>query len=259
MGKLPKRPSEPVSGILAFRWLIHGHPKVGKTCLASQFPNPLFIQTEPGCKALSVYGVQVKSWSDVEEVAVALEEESHNFKTVVIDTLDRLFDLIYADICEKYHVPDIGKLPYGQGYAEANNRILKLLDYFESLELCVVLVCHSKYVKDDSGPIEIQRLVPALSDSAAKKIVGWVDNVVFLNTEYYEDDETEETKLRRIAYCQGGPGLEAGGRLPYLPERIILDPTPAEGYQRFQEAVDNACEKMLADLSAAKKGGKKRR
>jgi len=250
---LPKKPSEPVTGILAFRWLIHGHPKVGKTCLASQFPKPLFIQTEPGCKAISVYGVPAKSWEDIEEIATALEEEKHDFKTVVIDTLDRLYDLIYSNICEKYHVADISKLPYGQGYAEANNRVIRLLDFIEGLNLCVVLICHSKYVKDDSGPIEIQRIVPALSDSAAKKIIGWVDNVLFLSTEYYEDEETEETKLRRIAYCVGTPGLEAGGRLPHMPERIILDPTPAEGYSRLQEAVNEACEKMLADLHRGKK------
>ena len=73
------------------RVLVHGQEGVGKTTLASKFPEPVFLQTEDGTPAglkLTSFGL-LSSYRDVRDALTALGGE-HDFGTVVLDSLDAL-------------------------------------------------------------------------------------------------------------------------------------------------------------------------
>ena len=60
-----------------------------------------------------------ESYIDVMKALDALVNESHDYKTVVIDSLDWLETLIWKQVCSDNKVPSIEKIGYGRGYNEA--------------------------------------------------------------------------------------------------------------------------------------------
>ena len=58
---------------------------------AAQFPAPLFLDTEGGTHHLDVARLPApKTWADVVSGIAALATEPHEFKTLVLDTVDWL-------------------------------------------------------------------------------------------------------------------------------------------------------------------------
>ena len=55
--------NSPPEELRAFSMLIYGSKKIGKTTLASRFPNPYFLALEPGTKALRVRSSACPTWS----------------------------------------------------------------------------------------------------------------------------------------------------------------------------------------------------
>jgi len=124
--------------------VIYGPDGCGKTTFASDAPNCLVVGPETGSSHLNVSRADdIKSWGDILSAIKFLKEEKHDFKTVALDSLDWIEQLLIKDICEEDKVDTIGDAKGGYGVG--------LFDYD-----CL-----------DSFPelIEvIERLVPGLSD-----------------------------------------------------------------------------------------------
>ena len=72
--------------------VVFGPEGIGKSTLAAQFPAPVFLDTEGGTHHLDVARLPApKSWDDVTKAVTALATEAHEFKTLVLDTVEQLF------------------------------------------------------------------------------------------------------------------------------------------------------------------------
>ena len=92
------------------RILIYGVSGVGKTTLAASAPSPVFILTEDGLGALDVPHFSLAtSFDDILQAQGALYTEPHEFKTVVVDSLDWLEPLVWKHVCERNGWPSIGQ------------------------------------------------------------------------------------------------------------------------------------------------------
>ena len=79
------------------RTLIYGEHKLGKSTFASQAPAPIFIQTEDGLDAIDAKAFPLcKKWGDILEAVATLYQEQHEFKTLVIDSMDWAEKLAHA-------------------------------------------------------------------------------------------------------------------------------------------------------------------
>ena len=67
-------------------WL-YGERKIGKTTLASLFPDAFFLFTEPGGKDLELMSRPVTNWKTFTGYVKLLEKDTR-FKTVIVDTVD---------------------------------------------------------------------------------------------------------------------------------------------------------------------------
>jgi hypothetical protein len=102
--------------------LICGTDRVGKSTLCSHSPNPIFIGAEKGTEQLDVARFpQTESIGELLCKVHALQNEKHEFDSVVLDSLDWVELLIWKAVCDEGKVETIEQYAggYGKGYVRA--------------------------------------------------------------------------------------------------------------------------------------------
>ena len=104
------------------RLMIYGQEGVGKSTLGATAPDAIFVQTEDGLGEIDCRKFPLaQNLGDVLAALTALRDEDHNFRTVVIDSLDWLERLIFDEVCKEFGVRSIEKADggFGKGYVDA--------------------------------------------------------------------------------------------------------------------------------------------
>lgn len=191
--------------------VIYGPEGVGKSTLASQFPSPVFLDTEGGTHHLDVVRFpDVRSWDDVLAAVKSLAAGGHEFKTLVIDTADWLEKRLAEHLCRKANKESIEDFGYGKGYvliAEEFAKFLASLDTLLARGMHVVFLAHSTVRKfespDQAGSYDRYEL--KLSKQVAPLVKEWADLILFTNY------------VTKVAESDTGRRRGIGGR-----ERVIL-------------------------------------
>ena len=165
------------------RICIYGGHGIGKSTLASQFPAPIFISTEDGLDSLDVTSFpRANVITDVIEAIKTLIKEDHEYKTVVIDSVDWLIEPLITTNVESSH--DAKDLAYGKGQmlvAEEFREILQGLDVLRLKRgMNVVLIAHSAVVRfEDPRTEPYDRFQPKLPNRCNALLQEWADVIAF--------------------------------------------------------------------------------
>lgn len=165
------------------RICIYGNHGIGKSTLAAQFPNPIFISTEDGIDSLDVTSFpKATHVNEVVENIKILIKEDHDFKTVVIDSVDWLVEPLIVSNVESSH--DQKDLAYGKGQmlvAEEFREILQGCDVLRRRRgMNVVLLAHASVVKfEDPRSEGYDRYQPKLPNRCNALLQEWVDILAF--------------------------------------------------------------------------------
>jgi hypothetical protein len=224
------------------RILLYGPEKAGKTTLASEFVDPVFLQTEDGIGNLELdtFG-KLTSFGEVMDAIGVLYSEPHDKRTVVIDSISALQPLIWAETGErgddkgnkKKRIEDFG---YGKGYTYALNVWQEVLDGLNALRLergmTIVLIAHSKIDRfDDPETVSYSRYEIDLHEKARDMLKRDVDLILLLKPDVTIKSEDQGfNKSRAIAaggrnvwmHTDSRPAFVAGNRYG-LPERILYE------------------------------------
>ncbi len=204
------------TSLAAPRIMLYGVEGIGKTTFASASPDPIFICTEDGLGTLQVnhFPLATKA-SDVLDAIGTLCQEDHAFKTVVLDSVDWLDNLIWSEV-EASH--DAKELAYGKGamiVAERWRDVLKGLNFLRNEKrMCVILLGHSQIKRFDSPEVEpYDRYQPKLQERSNAILREWVDALLFANyrTIVKKDDVGFNKTNNR--------GVTTGERLLYTSEK----------------------------------------
>jgi hypothetical protein len=169
------------------RLLIYGVAGVGKTKLAADAPNPVFLQTEDGLGNIeaATFGL-LRSFDAVMEALCSLYSEAHDFQTVVVDSLDWLEPLIWQHTAALHNQPNIETFGYGKGYLAALDTWRSFLDGVNALRdergMAVIFLAHAEIRRFDSPETEpYDRYQPKLHARASALVQEHVDAVLFAN------------------------------------------------------------------------------
>lgn len=167
--------------------VLYGPEGVGKTTLASQLPDPVFLDTEGGTHHLDVVRFDgIHSWDSITNAVAALAAGGHEFKTLVLDTVDWAEKRLAEHLCAKANKESIEDFGYGKGYvllAEEFAKFLASLDALLAQGMHVVFLAHSTVRKfespDQAGSYDRYEL--KLSKQVAPLVREWADAILFVN------------------------------------------------------------------------------
>ena len=184
---------------------IYGPPGVGKSRFAASMPKAFFIRTEDRHDHLSVQSHEgiISTYDQLIEVLDWLQNEEHDFKTVVLDTADSCEKIIHAKVCEGTGTTDIlhpKAFPFYSGFVKAANvwekeilgrlKDLNILRKIMPVILSHVQTIHVEHPQYGSYP----KFFPGVDKRVGAKIFKIADIVGFLD--WQTTTKGEEGSLR---------------------------------------------------------------
>jgi hypothetical protein len=221
--KLPTKKTTPSDDPMKYSMLLYGQEKCGKSTFASNAPGAIFLATEPGLNALSVYQVNIESWQDLLDACKKLATEKHDFKTIIIDTADNAYEFCAAYVSEKeLDGKDPSDFEYGRGWRKVTKEFRRVINKLGHLDYGLILISHSKVetVKSRTGSYDV--IMPTLPGGCRKYLIGVMDSTLLAEVTF-ETGEDGSSVYRRIMHTTASPKHIAGSRIKGLPAEIPLD------------------------------------
>lgn len=230
--------------VSAPRALCYGPEGIGKSTFGAGAPSPIFLGAEDGTGQLDVSRFpQPETWDDILSAIAVLEREPHEYKTLVIDTLDWVEPIIWAHCCERDKEKTIESYGYGKGYQVAVDewrRFLAALERLRSVrKMGVVLLAHSQIrtFKNPEGE-DFDRYELKLHAKAGGICKEWVDAVLFANFETFAQ---KNEKTKRVK------GISTGARLLYTARTAAYD---AKNRYSLPESMSLSWDEFAAGVAA---------
>lgn len=233
---LPTVKTEPSADPMQYSILMYGPTKVGKSTFASQAESAVFLATEPGLNALSVFKVDIDSWETFLTACAELAKQKHEFRTIVVDTVDNAYEMCLEYVCKGLtgkdgqpvsHPADLG---YGKGWSAVNAEFKRVLTKLAMMQQGLILISHSKVQEVETRTEKYDKIMP--TTGAAKIVLGLMDMVLMVEVESIKTESGVEH--RRIIHTKPTSEYDAGDRTGRLPAELPLD------YPAFIEAFTKA-------------------
>ena len=234
---------------------IYGQPFCGKTTFANAFPVPLMLNTDGNIKFVDAPYIRIKdeitvegrmtkktlAWQVFKDVVAELEKKENNFKTIVVDLLEDLYEYcrlyMYEQLGIKHESDDSFKA-WDMVRGEFLNTLKRLmaLDYEN-----IILISHEDTSKDITkrGGDKITAIKPNMQDKVALKVAGMVDVVARIVAD--GNERTFNFKSNEVIF--------GGGRLKVDAKDIPLSVSAL--FEVYDEANRNAVNRSQDGQKAA--------
>lgn len=237
---IPKSKTTRETNYLKKIYLIYGLPKIGKTTIASQFGDDnnkvLFFATESGHKEQEIYkwyveeNVQETDLITGEVKTVTIQRDPSNwqhfkncvmevtqqndFKCLVIDTVDNLFDWCQSYVRKKEGITHESDLGFGKGYDSLKKEFAAPINYLSQKGYGVLFLSHAKEHEVEENKRKFLKIETTLPNTAKKTIQPLADYIL-----YFHADENGN----RLVRTKATQTVTAGDRSGRLPEIIPMD------------------------------------
>lgn len=164
----PNKPQKTVDTPSNF--FLYGESMHGKSYLAGEFPNPLFISTDGNAKANPFPSIEVKNirnkqgkidnsiLDQLDQIVLLLQTTKHTYETIVIDVIDDVVSMIEQYFCDREGVEVIGDIPFGKGHAAVKSIVTQLAIDLKSLPMNVIYVSRFSSFEEDGVITEVPSL-----------------------------------------------------------------------------------------------------
>lgn len=209
------------------RIVLYGVPKIGKSRLASEFPDAFFINIEGG---LNYVGKkvrstpQLKSYDDVIAwLRHIYEDEKFTAGTIVVDSLDWLEQLAQAKLVKDYKASSITDpkekaFAYNKGVEMAASDTIQALKWLDAIHekkgIKTLIIAHS-HVKNIDLPNQdpYSRHELKLSKGLSAKINEWGDLILFADYSFHVTTDGKTSEPKPVLFAGGSAAFVGGGRM----------------------------------------------
>lgn len=213
--------------------VVYGPEGVGKSTFASQFPEPLFIDTEDSTVNMDVNRFpKPSSWTMLLQQIAYVKANPNICKTLVVDTADWAERLCSEHICSKANMKGIEDFGYGKGYIyleEEFGRFLNQLQEIIELGINVVVTAHAE-IKKIEQPEEIggydhwqmkleKKTMPLLKEwSDILLLANYKVHVINVDNQGVQKGKNKAQGGKRVIYTTHSPWWDAKNRHNLLDE-----------------------------------------
>lgn len=219
---LPQSKTPPRSDLSNITVLQYGPTKIGKSTFCSQAPGALFLATEAGLNALEVFQIPITTWDELLAACREIAEGKHEFRQVIVDTVDNAYRLCSEHVCKKLGVTHESDLGYGKGFSLVNGEFHRVLTRLSMLPYGLWLISHAQEREVETRTGKKIRIEPTLPGKARQIVLGLVDVILYCDVEVKPGADGKPA-VRRVLRTKPGANYEAGDRTGRLPETIPLD------------------------------------
>ncbi len=198
-----------------FSVCVYGLGGIGKSTFASKFDDALFLATEPGLNSLEVYQLKVDSIEKMNEAYKDIVTGDHGFKTIVVDTVDRVHTLFIDSVCQElgitYPRGKMGMTAWGM----INNRFRNWVIKLTQLDAGVLFIshCNIEEREERTGPVTYTGV--GLPKKSSRILTEAMDIVMLAKLESFKtDDGTEERRVLCSSPTVNHYAKDRTGRLP---------------------------------------------
>ena len=225
------------SGTIAapVKTVLYGPEGIGKSTFATQFPAPVFIDTEGGTKRMNVARLPAPtSWAMLLDEVAEVSRGNVPCGTLVIDTADWAERLCIDAVCARAKVKGIEDFGYGKGYTYAKEEFGKLLGALEEALNTghnVVVLAHAAITKFEQPDAvgNYDRWSMKTSKQVAPLLREWCDMLLFANYKTVVEKagsapnaKNKASGGQRVLYTSHHPCWDAKNRFG-LPEELPFE------------------------------------
>lgn len=227
---------KPSINISAPKIIIYGKSKIGKSTFASQAPNPIVLDLENGMESILVSKYKAKTFYDVMEFMRSLYKQNHDFKYLVVDSIDWLERIMVDQLCAQYQAKTLNDRnckAFGYGGGERLlltmwNQFISGMDFLhQEKNMGIILIAHNQIKKfDDPLTESYDQHSIKLEKRSAERLKEWVDCILFASQKVKIEGQKQAFNavvnrgkdMGRIIYTEARPSFEAGNRFNLPPE-----------------------------------------
>jgi len=230
------------------RVVIYGPQGVGKSTFGSESPKPIFVCTEDGVDNIPVDQMpRPATWNDLLANVRRVAEGKHEYKTLVLDTLNGAVDLAVQHICATQYSGqmvakrgDGGFRAWGQGFDSTSDEQRNLLIPFDQCRkrgMGVIVLAHAG-IQNVRNPIsgDYSKCAPDIHRAIWARWSAWADIIGHADYDYAVVSDGRHGKavgssIRKVVFA-GSAAEDAKCRVGYeLPDQMELN------YEAFAQAL----------------------
>ncbi len=243
--------------------MIFGTEGIGKSSFGAAAPKPVFLMTQNETGLLTLLDAgripptphfpEVTTWSELLDAIAVLNDQTHDYRTLVIDTVNGAERLCHQHVCRRDYGGRWGRdgfTSFNQGYDVALadwQEFLHRVDRLRAVKrMGIITLAHSRIAtyRNPEGA-DYDRFVPDLHAKTWALTHKWADAVLFLNYETFVDSDRADLKgkgkggSRRKIYTQRTAAFDAKNRHG-LPAEIDGGRSAAEAWLHLATAMKTA-------------------
>lgn len=229
------KPSDNIGDYLIF---LSGEKKVGKTAFCTQFPEHLILEFETGnAKHLNARYIDIPDLKTLNEAKKMLLENKGKYKTLVIDEINILYELIMMKICKDNGIMDLQEIGFGRGWNAVRREFEGWIRFFQSLDVGVIYTGHNlvKTVQTKQRQ-EISSLESKLN-KAVNEIMERYVHMWFCML--FDSNNNRILQVEGDGYVKAGHGLKEQHFQKVIEGQIPLGHSPQLAFRNFMLAWNN--------------------
>lgn len=236
--------------------LLYGAPGAGKSTWASKASKALFLDLEGGTHQLDVARIDMHGGTveDFNEALDSVLTDGHDYKTLVIDTLDALAVKAYEKVAKDKGWETIDAPGFAKGEKAAAAlfwipTLRKLDEIRDQRQMEIVILAHAAIqTLGDPQTTSFIRWIPRLDKYALDTVIPWANVVLFAQIEQTVTKQQDgkgraRTSGKRVLRCEDGAAWMGKNR-HHLPATLPLD------YEDFDKARKRGAPAPAASLHA---------